>query len=269
MVTVSQIDQKVGDMDVNIEMEISGRMSFLVKEVGKDDYLMDVQYEKVSMRMALPMTPEIIMDSESTDSVNIFSMLMGKIVRQPFGVRMSRSGKVLEIIQIEKIFDAMIDQFTEIPEDQLQQIKSQLQDAYGEKSFKGSMEMVMAIYPEKPVAIGEKWNVQTSLMGMLDAKIDASYQLDQNTREYRVITGNAEIKVSPESTLEMENADLRMDLEGTMLSSIKVDAVTGWIIAANFNQNIQGNSVIQPSDDMPEGMSIPMKLVSNIEIKGK
>jgi hypothetical protein len=269
MVSTSNIDQKVGEMDLNIEMEIKGRMAFLVKEVRKEDYLMDVQYEKISLRMALPMTQEIIMDSESNDPENIFSRMMGGIVAKPFGVRMSRSGKVLEIIGIEKIFDAVFDQFSELPADQLQQIKSQLQEAYGEKSFRGSMEMLTAIYPEKPVAIGEKWNVQTNLMGMLDAKIDASFQLDQNTRDYRLITGNAQIKVNPESTVEMEKGALKMDLEGTMLSNIKVDPKTGWVIAANFNQNIQGESVIQPSDEMPDGMSIPMSLISKIEIKGK
>ena len=267
MVSTASIKQQLEEMDFDVEMQISGTMSFLVKETGPDGYLMDVQYERMAMRLSIPMAEEMVFDSDAKDPEDIFSRIMGKIVRQPFGVRMSKSGKVQEILEIERMFDAMFDQFSEIPEEQLHQIKDQLLDAYGAKAFKGSLEMLTAIFPEKNVAIGEKWSVQTNLMGMMEAQIDATFQLDQSTKDFNLITGKALINTNP--VTEMEDGDITMDLEGTMLSNIKVDPTTGWVIAASINQHIEGNSMIGPSEDMSEGMSIPITLITKIEIKGK
>ena len=52
----------------------------------------------------------------------------------------------------------------------------------------------------------------------------------------------------------------------SMISEIKVDKETGWIIEANINQEIKGDAYMKGNSQMPNGMKIPMMMNNEMTI---
>lgn len=51
-----------------------------------------------------------------------------------------------------------------------------------------------------------------------------------------------------------------------MISKIKVDRNTGWILEAQMNQKIKGDAYIKGNSKIPNGMKVPMTMTNYIII---
>jgi hypothetical protein len=59
----------------------------------------------------------------------------------------------------------------------------------------------------------------------------------------------------------------RYDLSGSMSSEIELDKITGWVIEAKINQEIQGDVYIKKNSKLPDGLIIPMVMKSTLMYK--
>ena len=128
--------------------------------------------------------------SETADDNNVFSKILSEMVNKPFQISMTKTGKIKEVKNIEGLFESVFSQFNKIPEEQLSQIKSQLQKAYGEEAFRGNLEMVTAIYPDKKVGKGETWVIKTKLESGMSADMTTTYQYAEKESNHYLIKGN-------------------------------------------------------------------------------
>jgi hypothetical protein len=252
------IIQDINGQKMNMEMTVYGCMSYLVKAVNDDDYEMEVKYESLSMSMKLP---QGIMEfnSEKNDEQDIFSMMLAEMKDKPFQITMTKRGKITKVKDIESLFESAFSKFTGIPEDQMGQIKAQLKKAYGEEAFKGNIEMITAIYPNRPVVKGESWEINTKLESGMSADMTTTYKFTESNSNYYLIVGDSKIVTADkEAYIESNGMPVKYDMKGNMSSEIKVDKTSGWIIEAIINQDIQGDVYIKGNPQMPDGMKIPM-----------
>lgn len=263
------IIQDINGQKMNMEMTLKGSMSYLVKEVNEKDYEMEVKYESLSMSMQLPQgTMEF--SSEKKDEQDIFSMILAEMKNNPFHIKMTRSGKITEVKNIELLFESAFSKFSQIPENQMAQIKSQLMKAYGEEAFKGNIEMVTAIYPDNSVAIGESWVIKTKLESGMSADMTTNYKYAENNSDYYLIVGESKIVTADKDAfIESNGMPMKYDLKGDMSSEIKVDKISGWIIEAKIKQDIQGDVYIKENPQMPDGMKIPMIMKNDMTFTNK
>jgi hypothetical protein len=153
--TRTTISQEVNGLKIEILMTIKGTMTFLVKSISETNYDMDTYFDNLSMSIQLPhATMEF--SSEKNDTNDIVSSILGTMKNKTFGIVMSRTGNVVEVKNIEALWESAINQFDQLPEAQKEQVKAQIMKAYGAEALKGNIEMVTAIYPEDPVNIGDK-----------------------------------------------------------------------------------------------------------------
>jgi hypothetical protein len=145
-----------------------------------------------------------------------------------------------------------------------------LKQAYGEAAFKGNIEMVTAIYPKTKVSKGDEWEISTKMESGMSGNINSTYKLSESTKEYYVIDGQSKITTEDKDAyVEMNGVALKYDIAGTMTSMIKIDKLTGWIIEANINQVIQGDTYIKENPEMPNGMKIPMVMKNKMVFSNK
>lgn len=252
------IIQDFGGQKMNIEMLLKGGMSYLVKKVNKDEYIMEVKYDSLSMSMQLPQG-KMKFSSEDKNEQNIFSSLLAEMKKFPFEITMAKTGKVIKVKNMDAMFDSMFKKFSDIPENQLAQIKAQLKNAYGEKAFKGNIEMITAIYPNHPIRKGESWEINTKLESGMSGNINSTYNLTEKSSDYYIIVGKSIITTEDKDAYVQTNGmPTKYDMKGKMSSNIKVDKKSGWIIEAKINQNIEGTVYIKNNPEMEEGMKIPM-----------
>jgi hypothetical protein len=132
------------------------------------------------MKMAMRgMTMEFSSDKkEGGDQLTaMMSKLLGALTKSPFQVEMTSKGKIQSIKNIDVLFEKMFDEFPTLSPEQKAQLKGQIAQSYGGDAFKSNFEMSMAIYPDQPVAVGEKWTVNSSVKSGMDLKIVSEYLL--------------------------------------------------------------------------------------------
>ncbi len=266
-VSKATITQEVNGQNVKMVMSINGTMTFLVKEINDKGYNMDTKFEKLSMSMQMSQG-SIEFSSEKNDVNDIFSTILGAMKNKPFEITMSKSGKITEVKNVEALWEPAINQFGQLSEMQKEQIKAQIMKAYGADAIKGNIEMVSAIYPDKPVNKGDKWTINTKLESGMSANMTTDYEFADLTSDYALIKGNSKIETADKDAYIKSNGKpMKYNLTGSMTSEIKVDKNTGWIIEAKINQEIKGDAYIKGNPQMPNGMKIPMRVLNEMVIK--
>lgn len=263
------ITQNFNGQKIDMETTIKGSISYFVKVVNENNYEMEARYDSLSMSLKLPQGL-IKFSSEKNDDQDIFSMVLTEMKNYPLQITMTKSGKVTEVGNIELLFESIFGKFPKIPEDQKAPIRAQMMRAYGEEAFKGNIEMVTAIYPDKSVAKGDSWEIKTKLESGMAADMTTTYKFIENHADYNLIVGNSEIVTADkEAYLETNGMPTKYDLTGVMSSEIKVDKVSGWIIDAKINQDIYGDVYIKGNPQLPEGMKIPMTMKNDMTFSNK
>ena len=260
------INQNINGQQMDMVITIKGSMSYLVKAANEKDYDMDVKYEKLSMNIQLPETT-LEYNSEKNDEQDILSSILGEMKNKPFQVKMAQNGKISEVKNIDSLWESAINKFNQLPEGQAKQMKTQLMNAYGEKAFKGNIEMVTAIFPSEPVSEGDVWTINTKLEAGMSGDVTTNYKFVERNNDYILITGDSKIATADKDAyIESNGMPMKFDLSGTIASEIKIDKTSGWIIDAKINQEIKGDVYLKENPQMPDGMKIPMTMKNEMTI---
>jgi hypothetical protein len=244
-------------------------MEYKVTDSSDSVYSMEVSYKSLSMKVNLPAGLKDY-SSEITDETDIFSNVLTSLKDKPFIVKMTKTGKIKEIKNIDALFNNMFDKFPQVSEEQKQQIKQQIMKAYGEKAFKESMEKYTAIFPDDAVAKGDKWKIKTQLESGMSARIETEYELKEVTDSYYQITGNATIGIeNKEDSIQANLFPFKYDMKGKMVSDIKLDKKTGWVSEAKITLSIGGTGTLKSDEKGKEDKMISMTMSNEMTITGK
>ncbi|MGS2737729.1 DUF6263 family protein [Sinomicrobium sp. M5D2P17] len=245
-------------------MATTSTMAFLVKDSTENGYNIDAKFKKIDIAMQMPQAT-IDFSSEKHDPDDIFSTILGAVTDKPFGITMSKTGKVTDVKNVETIWRTAMTPFKQLPETE----KEQIMNAYKDDALKGTIEMVTAIYPDKPVNKKDKWTIETEFKSLMTAKVTTDYEFAELTPDYALIKGHSKIKTTDKDAYtESSNGILtKYDLTGSMRSEIKVNKNTGWIIEAKIHQEIKGDTYIKESPQTLNRMKIPMTMINEIVIK--
>lgn len=269
MVSTSTISQEINGQSLTIDMNMSCNINYTVSDIIDSVYVLSVQYESMSIKMKMPKgTMEF--NSENKDVNDAFSTVLGAMKHQKFNLKMTKTGKINEVSKLDSLFVNVLDKLPEMTAARKQQLQAQFMKAFGEKAFKGNFEMVTLIYTDKQIEKGSKWITSTQLESGVFAKMITTYELADITDSYAEIKGNSTIGTTDKDAfMETNGMQMRYDMKGNMITDIKVDLKTGWVIASKTNQNIDGINEIKDSPKMPGGMKIPMTVVSEITVSNK
>lgn len=261
----ASITQEIMGQSMEITLAVNSAMSFTVENANRDDYDMKVSFDNMKLSMG-SLQGKVEFDSENPAEDDAFSQIMSGVVGETFNVKMSKTGKVLEISGIEEMWDAAFSS-QNIPATQRAQIMTQLNQTYGKESIKGNIEMVTAIFPEEKVSKGDQWTNEVSINSGMKGIAATTYTYEGMQDGKHLIGGAGSITTAEEgATINTNGMELTMDLNGTMESTISVDAASGWIVEATINQKIDGSAAMAGNAQMPNGLTIPMKINNEMSI---
>jgi hypothetical protein len=262
MTSDAVITQDLNGQSMIIKMGIDGKMNYKVTEVMDTIYTIEVGYESLGFKMEMQGAS---MSYSSKNTNDMFGKMLNAMTKKSFTIKMNRKGKVIEVKNVDNLFNAIFDELGELSEQQKAQFKAQLAESYGESSFKGNLEMSMAIFPAVPVAKGESWNTQTGIRSKMAMNITNTFTLKEITDTYYLLTCTS--KLSPDSKAgftQSNGMDMKYNLTGTMNGEIKIDKKTGWVISSSYEQNLSGATTIKPNTSPSNEMVIPMKMANKM-----
>lgn len=262
------INQSINGQDIEIEMIMNGNMNYHVKSVNTDDFDLEVSYTKLEMQMKMP-TMNVAYSSETPDKEDQFSLILSQMVGKSFGVKMSKTGKVISVDNIDDLFSSVFNAFPDLDLATREQMKSQLLDSYGDKAFKGNIEMVSAIFPGKPVSQGDSWEIETLIESTMKAGVVSTYTLKEINEDHYIISGSSVISSLEDGSMETQGVQMKFNIGGDMTSKLKVDKSTGWILDGDVSQTIEGNVKIEAGPNNPEEIEYPISMINTMKVEGK
>ncbi|MBB3056933.1 DUF6263 family protein [Mucilaginibacter gotjawali] len=265
----TELTQNIHGRENKVKVGLSFTMAF--KVMGKTDsvYNMGVHYQAIEMNIHMQDTT-INMNSAQKEKTDTASLLMAAIVNKPFNIAITVRGKVIAVKNLDKIFLDAFDNFRLMDATKKEQIKSRFVQSFGENAFKGSLENGVAIFPNSGLAKNAKWTVNSNLSSPAKARVKTVYQLTDISPDVFIIHGDGIITTDEDIKPEQDSGTpLKYELNGGMVTDIKIDKKTGWISALNIKQFTQGSLEIMDNPKTPGGMTIPMMIKTEINVTGK
>ncbi|MFB6340159.1 DUF6263 family protein [Saccharicrinis sp. FJH62] len=266
-ISVTKVDMTQNFMGQSLDMVMTMKssMNYKVNDIKDTIYDISAQYDNISMKMESNMF-NMTADSESGDDANPLTSLMTGMTNKPFTLQLTKHGEIEGVSGMDKLFE------TENPvaQAQVEQVKAQLKNTFGEESMKGNLEMSTDIFPDHPVKVGDSWIKHTTQSSTFKVDFTTTYTLVEKTDDYYLIKGISTIS-TPDSTgyTEMNGMSMQTNMKGTMSSAIKIDKNTGWPIESKLDQDLTGLSKVKGNSMMPDGMEISMKIKSSTIVTDK
>ncbi|PWU04293.1 MAG: hypothetical protein C5B52_01665 [Bacteroidetes bacterium] len=256
----TKITQQINGQKINTDMTVGCRNIFIVTGLKDSIYSMSVLYKELSFTVKSP-NGEKTFISEGKDTNDVVSTILSSMKDKPFNIRMTKAGKIIEVQNLDNIFSHLFDRFPQIDSIKKAQLKAQLMQSYGEKAFKGSFEMITAIYANVPVSPGNTWTTKTKLASGMDADVVTTYEYKEKADNYNLIKGSGNLLTIDHDKYMMVNGmPIKYSIKGSVNTSIKVDNKTGWVVESAMTEKLSGTAEIKDNPKIPGGLTIPMSI---------
>jgi hypothetical protein len=186
------------------------------------------------------------------------------VVDKPFEVEMTKTGKAKSVKGLEKLNEAMLNSFDEsVPENIKQQLIGQFSSQFSEEAFKSQFEQSTGYFPDKPVGIGDSWNVKmTTKASNFEVNLDLKSTL-KNVENNEVSLGIDGTVSTPEGyEQEVNGVKTKVSLKGTQKGTVKINKDTGWVISSDITMIFNGEMELM-------GMKVPVYSTSKATITGE
>ncbi len=265
----STIKQEMMGQNISIDMKITGSYSFMVKKKMAENYEIEGRYESMSMDMKTPMGSQTFSSDGSGDD-NPAAAMLKALTEGAFTMIMTDRGKVLEVTGLEEIFDELGNAASGLPENQRAQLKKQINDSFGPDALASNLSSSMAIFPDHPVAFGDSWEVRMQVNSGVTMNSVMTYTLTGEEGDFYLVSGKGTMKTADGGVVMNTNGmDVKLEMNGELANEMKVDKKTGWMTAGTGDMEIIGKTKVDPSEQLPNGMEIPMSVTTTFTYSGE
>ncbi len=231
--------------------------------------IMDVKMTYKSMKMSMegPMG-KMEFDSakpKSTDAntppqEKMMTGIFSAIVGSEFQLKIKPNGETCDVRGISEMMNKMKGAMQ--ADAQSQAVGNVIEKMFDENQIKELTGNMMNMYPVEPIAVGDSWYDTKSMNFMMPIDIDTTYML--KSVKDGVATIDAVSKMDMGDTAKPiaidPNNKMAMQLSGTINAASEVDLKTGMTKKSDITMNFSGILKMEPNEQMPEGMAIPMTI---------
>ncbi|MES2279153.1 MAG: DUF6263 family protein [Bacteroidota bacterium] len=262
----ASVMQTVNGKTTTINTTITCRIAFTVTNVRDSLYDMEMRYQSLTLKMQLP-TGTTQYSSDNVDPADPVSVAFAAFKNQTIALVLTKTGNLQALASMGLIFDRIVGKLTQSPPDQRAQIKSLMEQSFGERAFRSNFEMGTAIFPSVPVRKNALWISDSQLESARPANVHSIYELRDITETFYQIHVNSTITyANRDAFIETNGVPLKYNLDGSRLADIVVDKVTGWVKQSTIIQNIGGTTEIKDNPKTPGGLIIPTVMRSDVVI---
>lgn len=268
MTIQQKVVQKIQGNQVDVDQTLGMEYTFDVKEV-KDDGTMtaEVTYHAVQMKMDGP-TGKVDYDSaEPPDEVPKLARGMAALVGQSFTLDMTAEGRVTRVEGIDALLAHMIEKL-KLPAGAMKtMMEDQLKKQFGDKAMRETMEQLMAMYPDKPVGIGDSWTRKVKVTKGFPLEMENTYVLKDRKGGVAILDTKSTLKSDPKAEpMKMGPLSISYALSGKQEGQVEMDEATGWTLGAKLTQEFSGTMTMEGAPGMTGPMSWPVSAKSTITL---
>jgi len=236
VVTVTDMKMNVMGQEMNMNATMEMNVSYEVTGQKNDVFDLKTTYQKIKTSMTSPAPFVIDSDSPENSSDKSLGDVFKSLTEVPIDIQLSQTGKVLSVTGIDKLSEKL----NAISNPQFKQMFSQ---QFSEKAIKTTFEQMSSYFPDKPVTIGDNWDVTINLNtnGLdLISKMNLTLKEIKDNIATLDCTGTL---ATPEggSVLQIQGMDATVTVKGNQTGTIRLDIKTGWIVGMELTQTSTQN----------------------------
>ncbi|MDR2384016.1 MAG: DUF6263 family protein [Prevotellaceae bacterium] len=247
MVLNMDLVQNYMENELKVSIVIGMNMTFEVKESRDDLYTLEVKFKELKVKMGIPGMDigTISLDSNTTEDAGIemnFGTVFKAIIDRPFEVVMDKIGKVKSVKGLESFSEIMLNAFDDdVPETLRRQVVELFGSQFSDEAIKAQLEQSMGYFPNKPVGIGNSWNVKMQ-SNVSNFAININVKSTLKSVEDNVVTLNIDGTVTTPEGYEQEvnGVKTKLALKGVQKGVLKINKDTGWVISSDIMINFDG-----------------------------
>jgi hypothetical protein len=253
--TIKQTIPGMGEMTIDVALE--GVMNLKVVELTATGAKIETTYSKVKVSTKSPMG-DVVMDSEGPAD-NMQNKMVKAMTMKPIFIFMNKRGNIEKVENTENLYSGLNE--LGLDEAGLAAAKQSMQQALGEGSIKGSIEMVLNSYPETALKVGDTWKnsiASASSFPMNSENVSTLSKLEGTTGN--IDTDGTIATADKEKILPVNGMKAKADLTGRQMMKTVINVKTGWPTEVKTISEIKGIMTLLAGGQIPEDMPIPMEI---------
>lgn len=223
------------EMDIKVNMDFGTNMK--VVSVDNDVFKFEVSYTELSMNMQTPQGEVNFSSNGPAD--NPASRIFKGLSKFHFTMYMDKHGKLGRVEGFDKLVDAMLAEFPEIPEAEKAQAKEQFESSFGEAKIKEMFTQATGYLPNKPVKKGESW--ETSFKketNGVDMEFKNVYTFKGKKRGKYVIEVETVISTEEDLVKNINGIDFGFSVDGNVTGKTYLDKKSHWILSGSNDMSL-------------------------------
>jgi Tol biopolymer transport system component/formylglycine-generating enzyme required for sulfatase activity/DNA-directed RNA polymerase subunit RPC12/RpoP len=214
--------------------------SFDVNEVDeKGNGWVDCTVDWVKLMRKAPMIDVTYDSSKKTSRVPPLAQSVVMYLGESFSAKMTPQGQVEELKGLEKLHRNIE---KKMPKGRMeQQILQTLDSEELANSIKDLFLSPMAVYPDKPVGIGDSWSRTGFLSSRRSFILENKWMLQDRKAGIAIIEASATIKSQPDA-VQRQDVKVKYDMSGKQAGQIEIKESTGQIICSKITQDLSGQA---------------------------
>jgi hypothetical protein len=259
--TEQSIIQTIQGREELVDQKIRFSYLYEIQKASGNQFEMKVSYENVYHSVSNPRIGNLVFDSENPgEEIPELSMGFAGLVGQSFVLNMDDRGKVLSVKGIDGMLEGIIETLeAELGEGLGAEVREAMGKQFSAETLSRDMENQMAIFPNHPVKIGDKWTLESSLQSMVSMNIVSHYTLKKVEGGKAFIAVESDLETE-EGTQNISGMPMNYNMGGTQDGTIEVRLKNGVLTESNLVQNINGEVSAQ-------GMNWPIMIEADIVLK--
>lgn len=229
------ISQELDGAAHEIINDISGILSFEVIGEKEDNYEIYLSFKDLNLKMSSSIQGELMnVNAKELKEGDIQSKVFNSLLNTRVKLILAKTGNIIEVIGGDSLVNKMAAASGLEDEFSLNMMKNSLKNEFGSEALSHSYEQMTYIYPNKKIAVGDKWENQYS--GKLIAK--NTWTLSDLNTESAKISGAASV------AMDVKEPTTTMELNGTQETKVTTDRNSGFIKKMDVKGVFKGFSTI-------------------------
>jgi len=258
---VQTVEMTMNGSQFVTEVSNFSSVKFLADSLKTDYMIVKITFDSIISSVKNPYKNSKINTNKPGNPKNpddLMTNVMIVLVKNPMKVKLSYSGKIIEILNLKAISDSAMKQIDSLPEATKTQMKPAVESAISLDMLKMMVES-FGYLSGNMISSGDKWEAKNTIKpNGMELSIDTKYKCKSITNNNAELTGDIAIESPENGVTTMNGMQVPYDLRGMGTSEVTVDLNTGWIIKSKGRQKMQGSMTFG-------GNAMPMNIESNFE----
>ena len=262
MVADQTITQTIQGQTQEIKQTIGMAYTYDVKKVESDGSAqVDIAYDWILYSQDGPMGKSEYDSSNPPATLPDAALGYAALLGKGFSMTVTPLGEVTGVQGIDALLWGILDTLNVPAGSTRDALLENLQAQFGEEAMKESFEKATAIYPEKPVAVGDSWSKKLVLAMGMPMIVDNTWTLKSRKDGVAFVDVKSTIAPNPDAKpMEISGMTVSYEVSGDQNGTLELDEATGWPLRSNMTQNLSGQI-------SAAGMTWPITIVSDIRFE--